>query len=236
MNNPDRDLRQQVLARGYARIAGFAPADEVDSLEAACDQVVAWQERNPSRMPEVNRPGRMTFVNELVAEPHHAEEIRAYGVGPRVARVARTIVGERARHYIWQVVYKHGGYQDPFCWHQDHLHTPTDRRFFNIWVALSDMTVENGCLWVMPDVSLDTLRGYEQTPYGRTCWPLDDPDQGLPMEMQRGDALVVTSYTLHKSTGNSTDQMRKAVLFAFMDADAEVDGKPVPLHEYQSEH
>ena len=234
MNNQDRDLQKELKELGYARIAGFVPAAEVDALEAACDEVVAWQEQNPSRMPEVNRPGEMTFVNELVAEPEHAERVREFGVGSRVAGVAQAILGREARHYLWQIVYKHGGYADPFCWHQDHLHTPADRNFFNIWIALSDMTVENGCLWVMPEVSLDTLRSYEQTPFGRTCWPLDDPNQGLPMEMKRGDALIVTSYTLHKSSGNFTDQMRKAVLFAFMRSGAVADGKPVPLHGYDT--
>jgi ectoine hydroxylase-related dioxygenase (phytanoyl-CoA dioxygenase family) len=55
------------------------------------------------------------------------------------------------------------------------------------------------------------------------------------MEMERGSIFVITSHTLHKSGGNLTGQMRKAMLCAFVDRAALVMGKPVrctPYSEY----
>jgi phytanoyl-CoA hydroxylase len=227
-------LRTTLDAAGYCVLHGFLPPDELVELERACDTVVAWQAQQPPRMPEVTRPGGITFVNELVAEPDHAVALRQIGTGPRFAATARAVAGAKACHYLWQVVYKHAGFDQPFCWHQDYIHTPADRRFFNIWIALSNMTVENGCLWVLPKVGLDRVLDYDDTPYGPSCWPLDHPEQGVPIEIAPGDALIVTSHTLHKSGGNKTRATRKAVLFAFMEEGAVARGRLVPLHRYEA--
>lgn len=229
-----RELRRRLDTEGYAVLRRFMPPDEVDRLTDACDTVVDWQAAHPPRMPQVTRPGGITFINEQVAEPEHVDMLRRIGLGPRFAALARDIVGGRACHYLWQVVYKHAGFDQPFCWHQDHIHTPTDRPFYNVWVALSDMTIENGCLWVLPEVGLDRILDYMDTPHGPSCWPLDNAEQGVPIEIGRGDALVVTSRTLHKSGGNRTAETRKAVLFAFMEQDTVARGRPVVLHPYAS--
>jgi phytanoyl-CoA hydroxylase len=229
----DAELRRRLDREGYAVLRGFMPPDEVAALTGTCDAVIDWQAVHPPRMPEVTRPGGITFVNEQVAEPEHAEALRRIGLGPRFAALAHSVIGERAGHYLWQVVYKHAGFDEPFCWHQDHIHTPTQRCFYNVWVALSDMTVENGCLWVLPGVGLDRILDYVDTPYGPSCWPLDHPKQGVPIEIPRGHALVVTSRTLHKSGGNRTAGTRKAVLFAFMEQGAVAHGRLVRLHPYE---
>jgi ectoine hydroxylase-related dioxygenase (phytanoyl-CoA dioxygenase family) len=104
-----------------------------------------------------------------------------------------------------------------------------------MWIALSDMSVENGCLWVLPGIGLGEVLEYRDTPYGKSCWPLDHPNQGVPMEMERGSIFVITSHTLHKSGANRTGRMRKAMLLAFVDRQASVLGQPVrctPYPEY----
>jgi len=80
--------------------------------------------------------------------------------------------------------------------------------------------VANGCLRVLPGESLDGLRDFEMTELGRTCWPLDHPNQGVPVELHRGDAVIFTSRMVHSSGANTTDGFRKGLIVAFIDSHA----------------
>src|SRR5690606_13929201 len=92
--------------------------------------------------------------------------------------------------------------------------------YFTLWLAISDATVDNGCLRVLPGESLDGLRDFEMTDLGRTCWPLDHPNQGVPVELKRGDAVIFTSKMVHSSGANTTDGFRKGLIVAFIDSHA----------------
>lgn len=184
------------------------------------------------RYKEISRRDGITFVNELGDDSPESASLLRLAMQPRLAAFARSVAGRRAAHHCYQIVYKHPRFDQPFPWHQDHIHTPSSSRFYNVWVALSDMTVANGCLWMMPGVGLEQLLPYHLTPYGHSCWPLDDPEQGVPIEIARGSIVVNSSWTLHKSGGNTTAGWRKAMLVAFVDADATVHGRPVRALRY----
>jgi hypothetical protein len=225
---------EELRVAGYFVRRHFVPTAEADELERAADRAVDFHERRPGHMSHVSKPGRMTFVNQLGDDSDAADELRDLAMRPRIAGLAREVAGPRAAHYCYQVVYKHPGHHEPFCWHQDFVHTPSTPGFFNVWVALSDMTVANGCLRVLPGRGLDEVLPYHETPYGHSCWPLDHPDQGVPVEIERGSIFVVTCRTLHMSGPNTTDRPRKAILFAFMEQGAVARGAPVPLTPYRS--
>jgi len=221
---------------GYTIVSPLLEPAEVDRLEALTDRAVAFHNREieaPANVYQsVSRKDGITFVNELADDSGLMPAIKQFAMQPRLADLFRSIAGGGAAHYCYQIVYKHPQFHDPFPWHQDHLHTPTDEPFFNLWIALSDMTVENGCLHVMPGVGLDRVLPYHTTPWGYACWPLDDPQQGVPIVLKRGSGLLLTSKTLHKSGGNFTDRPRKAMLIAFMDRERHVNGERLPLTEY----
>ena len=231
-------MLEKLRRDGYATINSLCTSEEVDRIEKLTDRAVAFHNREiktPQNIyQQVSRKDGITFVNELADDSGMSEPIRRFAMQPRLAQLFRTIAGERAAHYLYQIVYKHPQFHDPFPWHQDHMHTPTDEPFFNLWIALSDMTVENGCLHVMPGMALDRILPYHITPWGRSCWPLDDPQQGVPIVLKRGSGLLLTSKTLHKSLGNYTDATRKAMLIVFMDRELRVDGQTLPLSEYQA--
>jgi ectoine hydroxylase-related dioxygenase (phytanoyl-CoA dioxygenase family) len=101
-----------------------------------------------------------------------------------------------------------------------------------MWIALSPMDIDNGCLWTKPGVGLDRVLPHRQTPEGLSAWPLDDPDQGVPLKMRRGDICLMNSKSLHKSGPNGTAATRKAMLIIFMDRNAKVGGRTVPTSDY----
>jgi phytanoyl-CoA hydroxylase len=146
--------------------------------------------------------------------------------------MARAMGGPDAAHCCYQLVYKFAHHDREMGWHQDEVQTPADPPFFNMWVALNDMDVDNGCLWTMPGKALDRVLPHGPSPEGKSAWPLDDPDQGIPLPMRRGDVCMMGSKTLHKSGGNTSDRMRKAMLIIFMDRNARIHGHTVPTIAY----
>jgi phytanoyl-CoA dioxygenase PhyH len=228
------DERERLRRDGFFTRSGHFSSAEVDALEAAADAAVAYHNTFPVHLAdiykEISHKDGITFVNEFGDDSQAAGELRRLALGPRIAAMARSLAGPRAAHHCYQVVYKHPHYERPFPWHQDQIHTPSDRPFFNIWVALSAMTEANGCLRVRPGVGLDEILPYHPTPYGHSCWPLDDAGQAV--EMTRGSILVVTGRTLHMSGPNRTDGLRKAILFVFMEEGAMARREPVRLRPY----
>jgi len=221
---------------GFFTREGFLGADELEQLERICDRAIAYHNGYPPHLDDMYKAisvrDGITFANEFGDDSDVAPMLKAFAMQQKIVDLARSVAGPRAAHHCYQVVYKHPHYDRPFPWHQDTSHTPCEPRFYNVWMAISDMTVANGCLWMLPSVALDRVLDYEETPYGFTCWPLDVSDQGVPIELKRGSIVVNTSWTLHKSGGNTTDMVRKAMLVAFVDERALMRGQPVRVTRY----
>ena len=240
MTSTTNTATQEELAKlhseGYFIREGFFSPDELSAVEEAANRAVNYHNENrrdgQDLYSSVSCKDGIIFVNEFMDPSGEADALLRFALQPRVTEFARSIAGARVAHHCYQLVYKFPQYHNPFPWHQDHNHTPANQNFYNMWIALSDMTVANGCLRVLPKIGLDTMLRYADTPFGKTCWPLDHSDQGVPMEMERGSIFMITSRTLHSSGGNYTDGLRKAMLLAFIDQDATVYGEPVRVRHY----
>jgi len=229
---------KKLKSEGYFVRERFFTGTELDRVEELADRAIAFHNQcldgEPTTYSSVSVKDGIVFANQLADDSDAGAELLSFALQPRFASFARSVAGPDAAHHCWQIVYKFPHFTSPFPWHQDHTHTPADRPFYNIWIALSDMSAENGCLRVLPGVALDQVLQYHPTPFGMSCWPLDDPNQGIPMEMERGSVFVVTSHTLHMSGGNYTDGYRKALLLVLVDRNAVVHGRPVRSIPYDS--
>jgi ectoine hydroxylase-related dioxygenase (phytanoyl-CoA dioxygenase family) len=231
-----RQEMERLTRDGFFTRTDFFSSEEIDRIERVCDRAVAYHNSYPPHLQDLYknisvRDG-ITFVNEFGDDSEDAPLLKAFALQPRIIDLARSVAGPLAAHHCYQVVYKHPRYEHPFPWHQDISHTPCEPRFYNVWMAISDMTVANGCLWMLPSVGLDRVLDYVETPHGYTCWPLEGGDQGMPIELKRGSIVVNTSWTLHKSGPNTTDGFRKAILVAFVDERATMRGRPVRMTRY----
>lgn len=105
--------------------------------------------------------------------------------------------GDDTRLFNEQYIVKpsHSGARGAFGWHRDadSLNIvdiiPEDVTYVSLWVALDDMTKENGCLVVRP------LTGSQEE---RT------------LELPRGSAVVMSHLLYHKSGPNKTNFQRRA--------------------------
>ncbi len=98
-------------------------------------------------------------------------------------------------------------------WHQDNgvvLPEADATQMLTVWFPLTEASVENGCLQVVPRSHRDGLRQHCPGGPGGLKVPdeLFDRNEGLPMPMSPGDVLFLHHLTIHGSLSNNSDDVR----------------------------
>jgi 2-oxoglutarate-dependent dioxygenase len=133
--------------------------------------------------------------------------------GQATLAVASQLCGGPAHVYLPFTAVKSAGGGGVFDFHQDNNYTQHDPAVgsINIWVALVDMTPENGCLLVVPGSHKQGQLVSRNSDDGDGHQKLDvDPKECFPVRMRAGDAVAFTRWTVHGSGPNTTDQPRVA--------------------------
>jgi 2-oxoglutarate-dependent dioxygenase len=135
---------------------------------------------------------------------------------PNLLAVAAQLMEGPSTLYLPFTAVKAGGGGGRFHFHQDNQYTRFDGPGINIWIALSPMSPENGCLQVVPRSHLNGTLDSVENPDGdghRTV--ANDPTKFLPIRMRAGDAIAFSRLTLHGSGANQTDEPRIAYAVQF---------------------
>lgn len=96
-------------------------------------------------------------------------------------------------------------------WHQDDFYVRGNDEELTVWIPLYDTKVQQGCLQVMPRTHKGgkvphTLR------VGKKTLPASGYDNEIRyVEMNRGDALFFSSFLLHQSSLNISDEIRYSI-------------------------
>ena len=95
-------------------------------------------------------------------------------------------------------------------WHQDRgvtLESADETQMVTVWLAITDATVENGCLQVMPGIEKDMIPHCTLTQTGIVdrLLPQKDP---VPAPVPAGGAVIFHPLTPHASLKNTSDGYR----------------------------
>jgi len=104
-----------------------------------------------------------------------------------------------------------------FPWHQDNGYGDNEiTTNVTIWCALDDVDERNGCVWVVPGSHKLGLLDHKST---GTSWHLTvkAPNDGIPVPLKAGEAVVFSGLTLHRSLANHTDRPRRAFFMQYGD-------------------
>ncbi|MBW2446936.1 MAG: phytanoyl-CoA dioxygenase family protein [Deltaproteobacteria bacterium] len=104
-------------------------------------------------------------------------------------------------------------------WHQDSFYFPFDRGpQVGLWLAVTEARRDNGPLWVVPGSQVEPI--HEVVPDARPDALLGyveivdyDTSGEIPVLMQPGDLLVFHSHLFHRSTDNTSDISRLAMVY-----------------------
>ncbi len=96
-------------------------------------------------------------------------------------------------------------------WHQDRGvgHADADdTRMITVWCAISDATVENGCLQVIPRGHRDGLKPHCPKMQTAIADGFIDENQALPLPVHSGAVVILDPLLPHASLTNQTDRFR----------------------------
>lgn len=107
-----------------------------------------------------------------------------------------------------------------FPWHQDCGYLDIMPSPVTVWIALDDVDLRNGCIWVMPGSHHGGL-----LPHGKVSadsWHLTVAvaGEGQAVPLAAGEAVAFTGHTLHRSLANHTGQARRAFFCEYATASA----------------
>ena len=119
---------------------------------------------------------------------------------------------------------------NPTSWHVDTPFWSFDsREALSIWVALDDVTLQNGCLYFMPESQMDTK--LEEPGIGAIMGEIfnDYPKYGsrppVPSVIKAGSCSFHNGLCLHAAGPNMTNGLRRAMTCAFMPDGSRFNGK-----------
>jgi ectoine hydroxylase-related dioxygenase (phytanoyl-CoA dioxygenase family) len=213
---PDR--RRQFEEQGFFVLDRFFTPEETDAILAHIDAHAEEHERRLRSEGDrgISRAGEITFTAFLAEKD---AEILAFCRQPRMAQLTTELIGPDVRLYWNQSVYKQPETPREFPWHQDNGYTPVEpEQYYTCWLALTEATLENGCIWVLPGSHRQGTLLHEDSPIGRVGYRGADP--GMPVPLAKGSMAVFSSLLLHRSGPNLTDRPRKAYIMQYIPAHA----------------
>ena len=210
--------REQFERDGYFILESFFTDAEIEDITAAID-VHARQTEEVLREKGtigISRPGEIAFTAHL-AERDAA--IAAFCCHPKMVALTTELIGPDVRLYWNQSVYKAPETPREFPWHQDNGYTPVEpEQYYTCWLALTDATIENGCVWILPGSHKQGTLPHVDSPIGKVGY--QGPDTGIPVPLKKGSMVVFSSLMLHRSGPNLSDGSRKAFIMQYIPAHA----------------
>lgn len=204
---------------GYFVLPGVIEGAALDAVTAAIDPIeTATVDRVRAEGGKVSiiDVDVITFTAKLA---HRDPVLGAFAIGPLFAGLCADLVGPVATLWWDQAVYKKPEAPKEFPWHQDNGYGHVrPEAYLTCWIPLVDATVDNGCPWVMPGVHRQGTLVHEWTEAGFQC--LRDPRGAVPVPARRGDIVVFSSLTPHRTGPNLTGAVRKAYILQYCQAGA----------------
>jgi len=199
-------LRQSYAQRGYVIVRRFF---EREQMVALIDDIKAARTRNG--VSGLNR-GHLTFYSNVF---FNSQALQSFVAQPKVVELLKELIGPDFWVRWDQAVAKGPGAGD-FGWHQDNGYSGLRDAHCQLWIALTDMTPHNGGLWLqpgshtrlLPHKTVDNHRVYD-----------GEPQSPVFIEAKPGDIVVFSSFMLHTTTPNKTEQTRWAYVVEYMSLD-----------------
>lgn len=223
------EQRMSWQRNGYFRVPSFASADVCDAMRdrvvALARMAAAGEGVGPALiLPEANLAGSEGDPEALVSKIfllHRDTVFHEFALDQRVTDLLVEILGEELDCFLSQFIFKNpGAWGQP--WHQDSYYFPFKpaRPIAGVWLAVSEATLDNGCLRVLPGSHTELVHDHvrDRRPGANLGYvEIVDHDMSAeqPVLMQPGDLLVFDSHLMHRSTDNVSAGIRAAMVYHY---------------------
>ena len=228
--------------RGYLQVGRVMTDEHADAMRERLFDVM---EDRSERKAEANRnmlgdPNRV--VIQIVNIWEADDLFREHLFNPVMCGiVAQVTACDTLRVWHDQVQYKPPKVGGPTDWHQDHPYWPIIQPadLVSVWVALDDVDVENGCMWMVPGShKWGPHKGGTIGTNPADFSPMPDLSQlpagvdvtAVPMPVKKGHAGIHHCLTWHGSPPNRSDRGRPGIAVHYMPGYTRYEKDPAKTH------
>lgn len=235
---------------GYVRLPGHVePATCAAMLERVVTLTRAHAEgtgRIGLVLPEANLAATAAAggqPEDLVSKVfllHRDQVFGAFARAPEVTDLVAELIAPELDCFLSQFIFKNpGAWGQP--WHQDSYYFPFEpaRPIVGVWLAVTAATLANGCLHVLPGSHREPV--HEHVPDRRPGANIGyveivdhDMAGAVPVLMEPGDLLLFDSHLMHRSTDNTSEGIRAAMVYHYAATGTRVLGAQSPVVDFET--
>lgn len=191
--------------QGFIILRNYLSTGEVAGYRTAIDDAVMQLHTESG----LNADGLVFHSNLFRLSAALAQSIAA----PKIASVVEAVSGAPLWVRWDQQISKHPG-GVVFPWHRDNAYNKLKAEHFQCWIPLTEMTPENGALWLQPG-----SHRWEETEHHKkdNHWVAScDDAKAICLEASPGDLVLFSSRLFHKTGVNTSQQPRIAYVVEYM--------------------
>ena len=221
-------------ANGFLMIEDFLNRDELDTWRAAIGEAVSHRDDNklPEGSYDISRKAdsEAVFLQRLNLWMDH-DGVRALMLDRRLGKMAADLEGvDGIRIWHDQALIKLP-WSNPTAWHQDNPKWSfTSEHAITIWVALDDVTIQNGCMFFMPGSHKRRLddRPADGNHVGAlfSVYPELSGIEPVPAILPAGGCSFHNGLMVHAANANMTPYPRRAFTCGYMPDRSRFNGEP----------
>lgn len=212
---------------GYLSVENVLSDEEISDLRRVTDEFVEKSREvtehtnifdlEPGHSPESPRVRRIK--SPALHHTVYDQTLRH----DRILNIVSQLIGPGIRYNGHKLNMKYPQFGSPVEWHQDWAFYPhTNDDLLAVGVVIDDMTVENGCLMVMPRTH--TGQTYDHHQNGAFIGAVTDrnfkPDNAANVEVKAGGISIHHVRALHGSYPNTSSKPRRLLLLQYCAIDA----------------
>ena len=213
------DIAKKVDRDGFIVLKNAIPHELVHEARELTKEIIDYFEDDHHKDPFKNHLHRHRVDNGALYDLYFRHpEFQKLASHSNVVGALKEIIGENLFMYENTLVYKPKGKNNEVPWHQDFMDRKDEPTKYVIWVALDDVTVENGALKFIPGSHkngfLPWFKVKGETHHTRLKLDgvdLDSYEHGI---MNAGDVLIFHHLVIHGSDRVSVNQPRRAYRFS----------------------
>jgi ectoine hydroxylase-related dioxygenase (phytanoyl-CoA dioxygenase family) len=212
---------------GFVTVEDLIEQEELDILRQTSSQLLQSQAGKEAgdqfdlagKSDDTTRAG----LTQIMTPSKYAPQLAGLKYRNFMKAMAEQLLEEDVKLLNEHLLYKPAHYGSETPWHQDQAYHDPSLRYHtvNVWLALADATLENGCMQYVPESHrLDVLPHHNIGNDPRSAGlEVDRPErfkaQAVTCPIEAGSAVMHSSYVLHYAGANLTDQPRPAYVLVF---------------------
>jgi ectoine hydroxylase-related dioxygenase (phytanoyl-CoA dioxygenase family) len=234
---------------GFVRLSGFADQAMCDAMLERVVTLTRQHAEGRGRVGLVLSEANLASTSpagqpeDLVSKVfllHRDEVFGAFARDPAVTDLVAELIAPELDCFLSQFIFKNpGAWGQP--WHQDSYYFPFEpaRPIVGVWLAVTEATLGNGCLHVLPGSHREPVHEHvpDRRPNANIGYvEIVDHDMrgAVPVLMDPGDLLLFDSHLMHRSTDNTTDGIRAAMVYHYAVTGTRVLAAKSPVVDFET--